>query len=125
MALNVAKLIASNFKKFGKPVGVQDCTLTKRAPGTRHPAAVSAGTNGTEQTFTASGLIVEYKAYQIDGTLIKAGDRKVMLFGASISGGAVPEPGDRITIDGETLTIVKDGVNRDPAKATYQCQVRK
>lgn len=125
MALNVAKLIASNFKKFGKPVGVQDCTLLKRTPGTRHPSAVSAGTNATEQTFAATGLVVDYRANQIDGTLIKAGDRKVMLFGASISGGAVPEPGNRITIDGETLTIVKDGVGRDPAKATYPCQCRK
>lgn len=122
---NVARLIAANFAKFGKPVGVQGCTLTKSTPGTRTAGAISAGTNPTTATFTATGLVSDYKASQIDGTLIKQGDRQVTLFGASISNGAVPEPGDRITIDGETLTIVKGGVGRDPAKATYLCQCRR
>lgn len=125
MSLNVAKLIAQQFKANGKPVGVQACTLTKRTPGTRNPTAISAGTNATEQTFKATGLVADYKAYQIDGTLIKAGDRQVLLFGASIETGVLPEPLDRIAIAGETLTIVKEGVTRDPAKAVYTCQCRK
>ena len=125
MALNVAKLIAQQFAKNGKAVGVQGCTLIKRTPGTRAPGAASAGTNPIEQSYKATGLVSDYKAYQIDGTLIRAGDRQVLLFGASIESGAVPEPGDSVTIDGETLTIVKDGVKRDPAKASYQCQCRK
>lgn len=123
--MNIAKIIATSFQKFGKDLGFQSCTLTKSAPGTRMPGAVSAGTNPTTTSYAATGLVVDYKAYQIDGTLIKAGDRQVLLLGASISGGAVPEPGDRIAIGGETLTVTKDGVTRDPAKATYQCNCRR
>lgn len=124
MSIDVAKLIADNFAKLGGPVGVQGCTLIKATPGIRTPNAISAGTNPTTQSFAASGLITDYSAYSVANSLVKAGDRKVMLFGASIAGGAVPEPNDRITIDGTTYTIIGP-VGRDPAKATYICQCRK
>ena len=103
--------------------------LIKVTPGARDPAHVSAGTNPTTTTYRAQGLVASLSAFQIANTLIKDANRVVRLFGATIAGGAVPEPGDRITIEGVTSTIVNDdggkrAVQRDPASATYLCQCR-
>lgn len=122
---NIAKLIATNFAKYGKPLGVKPCALTKSTPGIRTPGAISAGTNPVSTTYSATGFLADLKTYKLEGTLIDGVDRVVVLFGASIQGGAVPAAGDRIAIGGETLTIVKDGVDSDGVKATHTCQCRK
>lgn len=127
--MNVAKLIAANFAKYGKDVGVKACTLAKSTPGTRTPGALSAGTNPTVTTYTATGLIVSLTKLRMTGTLIAGVDTAILLFGASISGGAVPGPGDRITIGGATYTIVGDAggnkaVAADGIAATYICQCK-
>jgi hypothetical protein len=124
MSIDVAKIIAQNFAKFGGPVRANlPATLTKLTPGIRMPGAISGGTNPTSETFAAMGFVSGFTAFEITNTVIKDGDRKVILFGASIAGGAVPEPNDRVTIDGETLTIVRI-IDRDPARATYSLQCR-
>lgn len=125
MAIDIAKIIAANFSKFGKPLKVTSCTLIKSTPGTRTPGAISGGTNPTTSQFKALGMVADYSAYYIANGLVSQGDRKVTLFGASIQGGAVPEPGDRVAIGGETLTIYADGVQGDGVKATYSCRCRK
>lgn len=125
MSIDIAALVASNMAKFGGPIGVKPCTLIKSIPGTRMPGAISAGTNPTTQTFAASGFVSDYTAYELQSTLIAVGDRKVVLFGASIAGGVEPEPADRISIGNERLTIVTGGVSSDPVKATFTCQTRK
>jgi len=66
--------------------------------------------------------VSDYRAGQIDGTLIQKGDRKVLLIAESGSAALVPSSGDRITVEGATYFIVS--VGRDPAVATYPCQVR-
>lgn len=103
---------------------VFDITLTKVEPGTRTPGALTGGTNATETAHTVKGFVDEYQDKHIDGTLIQRGDRKVIILGGSLPSGVVPEPSDKITAEGETRTIVEDGVKRDPAGATYVCQVR-
>lgn len=123
VSIDIAALIAANFARFGGPVGVQSAVLTKITPGIRMPGAATSGTNPTARDFAADGIVADFTAYELQSTLIKAGDRKVLLFGASIEGGAVPEPNDRIAIGGETLVIVGP-VGRDPALAVYTCQCR-
>lgn len=125
MAISIPKLLASNFAKYGKPLGTTQCTLIKPTPGVRTPGSISAGANPTTTQHRALGMVADYTAYYIANSLVKQGDRRVTLFGASIQGGVTPEPGDRITIGGETLTIYKDGVQGDGVKATYQCRCRK
>lgn len=126
MGLNVAKLIAKAFAANGKPVGVQSCTLIKRTPGTRDPLAPSAGTNPIETSYKATGLVSDWSSYMIAGGLVKTGDRKLLLFGASIESGQVPEPGDKVVIDGETLVILpQPPISRDPAKACFVLNSRK
>lgn len=102
--------------------GVLDATLLKRTPGSRTPGDVTSGTNPTEAPFAAKGFTDDYTDRQIDGTNVLIGDRKITLLGDSIAGLTIPEPGDRVTIEGQTWTIVD--VDRDPDAATYECQSR-
>ena len=99
-------------------------TLIKVTDGISSPGQVSGGSNPTTQAFAAQGIVSDYRDAQIDGTLIRKGDRRVKLFSTTIAGRQVPAPGDRITIEGQTLTIVTDGVTRDAAGATFDCQCR-
>jgi hypothetical protein len=64
----------------------------------------------------------DYRDSQIDGTTIKRGDRRVLLLGDTIAGGAVPQPSDKITAEGKMYDVVN--VTRDPDAAAYTCQVR-
>jgi hypothetical protein len=99
-------------------------TLTKVTAGIRMPGALTAGTNPTEQSFAAQGLVADLQTLKIDGTLIEGVDRAIRLFGSTIASGAVPVPGDRIMIEGTTSIIVDKGVTRDAASASYLCQCR-
>jgi len=99
---------------------VFDLTLTVVTPGTR--VGITDGTQPSEVTYTVKGFVSEYKDGEIDGEIIKEGDRKVSILGGSLSSGIVPKPNDKITIGGETKRIVR--ISRDPAAAVYKCQVR-
>lgn len=116
---NIAGEIYNEMKEL-----VFDITLTKVEPGSRTPGSLTGGTNPTGTSHTVKGFVDEYQDRHIDGTLIQRGDRKIVILGGSLPSGTVPEPSDKITAEGETRTIVEDGVKRDPAGATYICQVR-
>jgi hypothetical protein len=77
--------------------------------------------------YKARGFIEDFSPRSIDGTLIKVGDRKVILLGNTIEGGVEPEGGvnkDQVQIEG-TLWNVQLVLSRDPAGATFTLQVRK
>lgn len=97
-------------------------TLIKVTPGTRTPGAASAGTNPTSTSYAGAGILDDFSAAEIDGTIIISGDRLVTLFGASIASGKVPLPDDKVTIGGATYRIIS--VQNDPANATYTCHAR-
>lgn len=103
--------------------GLLPATLQVVTPGSRDPLNVTSGTNPTVVEYSCRGVLEDYDDRQIDGELILRGDRKVLLLGKSIGGGAVePKPGDQVTIEGRTFSVI--GVTRDPAAATYTLQVR-
>jgi hypothetical protein len=82
---------------------------------------------GAPTAHKARGLIEDFKPTAIDGTLIRVGDRKVTLIAGTIEGGAVPEGGinkDQVEIEG-TRWNIQLVLDRDPAGATYQLQVRR
>lgn len=90
-------------------------TLVKYTAGTRTAGSLASGTNPTTTSYTCQGFRDE---------TAELGKRKpvVTLLGATILSGSdrvVPEPGDRVTIQGETHAIVE--VEHDPAGATYTC----
>ncbi len=115
--LDIAKLVADSIASAG---GILSATLTKTTAGTR--TTPTGGTHPTEQSYPAKGVVIDYTDRERAGTEIKSSERKVMLLGATLPPGIVPEPGDKVTIEDRTYRIVKDGVKRDPASATYTCR---
>lgn len=118
---DLAKTIASAVDGAGL---TKPATLIKVTAGTRTPGAVSAGTNPTTASYSAKGIEQNIISLQLAGTLINGANAAIRLFGASIQGGQVPAPGNRITISGKTYTIVAEGVSRDAAGVCYVCQCK-
>lgn len=113
---------------------VLDATLTRRntaLTGARDPAELTAGrttfdvSEAETTAWSCKGFVDHYRDGQIDGTLIQRGDRKIVLLGKSLPDDIDPEPGMLITIEGAQWRIIEGGVMRDPAGATFTCQVRK
>ncbi len=103
--------------------GLLPATLHHTTPGVRTPGDPTAGTNPTTTDHACRGIADDYRDAEIDGTVVLANDRKVLLIGNSIVGLVVPEQNDGVTIEGVRYTIIN--IKRDPAAATYLCQARK
>ena len=115
----IAKIVAGALVKANM---TKAAVLTKVTPGTRLPGAVTSGTNQTIRDFTARGIVQDMRTLMASGTLLADVTRVIRLIGATIATGAIPEPGDRIAIEGSTSVIVAGGVSRDSASATFVCQ---
>lgn len=115
LGVDIAGILAAN-------VQVIAATLIKVTATTRDPSNLSSGTHPVQTSHSARGFVEDYKDGKIDGTIIRRGDRKVTLFAATINPAAVPTPNDQVTIEGRTYIVV--AVTRDPAGATFACQVR-
>lgn len=114
---NIAQLINNALGN-----AVFDQTLIKRS-------STQSTVNRTKQEIVTSpypckGFIDEFTDDYINLTNIKKSDRKIVILGASLAAGIIPEPGDGIIAEGITFTIVPDGIVRDPAGATFTCQAR-
>lgn len=117
--VDIAKEVAGAISAAG---GVLDATLTVVTPGERSAAARTAGVPEATRPLRCKGFVDNYRETQVDGTRVQVGDRKVVLLGDTIAGGVAPKPNDEVTIESTTFRIVN--VTRDPAGATYECQVR-
>lgn len=125
-------LFGVNISKIIKDVvgpGVLPATLKKFTPGVRTPGNVTGGTNPTDASFPCRGFIDSQAVRFQDGTLVRAGNKVIVLIGDTINNGdptSAPAPGDEITIESVAYKIPEDGhIDRDPAAATYTCEVRK
>lgn len=116
--VDIAKLVHQNISK-----GLLAATLTKITLGARTSGSLTGGKAKTETAYTCRGFIEDYTDEQLEGSIVKKGDRKIILIGDSIESGAVPDVNDKITIESRTFQIVGP-VKRDPAAATYECQGR-
>lgn len=119
--IDVPKLIGT---EIGKVLGADPAytmTLISVTPGARG-GDLTQGNNPTEVSHACKGIMSDYSAVQIDGTLIKHGDRRILLLASKIADAAVPKQSDKITAEGQTWRVVY--VTRDPVAATYDLQVR-
>lgn len=84
----------------------------------------ATGTNTpTTTTYAGRGAAEKYSDGLVDGTLIKAGDRKVLVQLTDTS--ITPATTDRLTIGGVQYTIVKvDPINAGATAVAYQIQAR-
>lgn len=97
-----------------------DATLTRLIPAVSPDPADPQPP--TQTTFPCKAINDAWGAYYRTGGLVGASDRQVLILASTLA--TVPQSGDRITIDGATLTIVGSGqgqpaVSTDPAKAVW------
>lgn len=126
--MGLAEKVAARFGNATR-YGVTDATLKKITSGIREPDAQSAGTNPTTVEHACKAFAMRFTSTQIDGTTVKSDDRMIVILAATIANVAVPEVGDKITIEGQTFNIVggRDGlgVHRDSASIRYRCHARR
>ncbi len=110
---------------LGGNSAVLPATLHSRAEGARS-GGVTAGRTIVETPYACRGFIDFQRLADAAGTVTENGTLVIVLLGNSIDGGnTAPRPGDRITIEGTKYHIADDTeVDRDPASATYTCEVR-
>lgn len=77
-------------------------TLTRIVEGVYDPTTGSASTTG--QTWLCTAAVLAYDAKDIDGTLIQAGDSRVLV-APSIE--TAPQTGDVVAVAGKVLTVVR------------------
>jgi hypothetical protein len=103
----------------------QGITLTRQAAGAYDPATGTAAVTTTTQT--AYGAMFEYGDKNIDGTLIKEGDKQLLLSALNSAGTALVAPAlnDTVTINTVVYTVVRIKP-LSPAGTTvlFDCNIR-
>lgn len=107
--------------RFGQAV-----TLTHTEPGAYSPGGTIATTTTTQ---SGTGAVTEWDSRQIDGALIKVGDRRLLLSPLNTSGAALTPPilGDTVTdAAGVVYTLVAPLKIMAPAGTVtlYDCNLR-
>jgi hypothetical protein len=104
----------------------QTITLIKQSAGSY---SVSTGAvTVTPSTYYAYGAIFDYGTKDIDGTLIKAGDKQLLLSAYSTTTGTLltaPAVNDKVTVAGITYTITQiKTVAPGGTTVIYDCNIR-
>ncbi len=103
--------------------GLLDATLTKVTKTTRTSGNLTGGKAASTTPFSCKGVITEFKNQYRAGTLVKAGDKKILIIRNTLPANVVPALGDVIKIEDVEYTVAAP-VSRDPADATYTIQGR-
>lgn len=122
--LNIAKIVSSSMP------GMHRGTLTVKTPGTRTVGNPGGGTNPTSASFSFKGFASTFK--KSASGLVRDATHTILVLAGSMAAGTVPRPTDTIVmaiggdpeLAGKTLVIVDEGVERDPASATWTCHVK-
>jgi len=100
----------------------QTATLTRVTPGSYSTSDGSLAA-GTTATYTGSATVFDYDQRQIDGSLVRAGDRRVLL--QATGGIPLPRTGDTITIASGTYQVVQArDISPAGTSVVYDLQVR-
>lgn len=103
----------------------QAITLTRQTSGTYSPSSGTATVTTTTQS--GYGAVFEYIDRNIDGTLIKAGDKQLLLSAVNSAGTALTSPvlNDTVTIGSTAYTITRIKP-LSPAGTTclFECNLR-
>lgn len=101
-------------------------TFIKVTPGTRNAGARTSGTQPTAVNYSCLGSMTGYDDSDINGEVIKDGDRRVTILASSLvmpSGTLPPTSGDRVIgDDGRTYEVI--GASRTPAGSLYILHAR-
>ncbi len=103
-------------------------TLQRDAEGSGSPGANPWDPAEPQSTtYACMAIHEEWGTSYLAGGLVHAGDVKVLVLASTLA--IEPKPGDRITIRGQTFTVVPAGsgqppVSTDPAKAVWVLRAR-
>jgi len=84
-----------------------ELTLTKTEKGPRDPD--TGGSSTVVTSFLGSGLRETYEQKDIDGSLIKIGDVKLLVSPVQLAGPDMPQPAtqDKVLFDGKLYTVIQ------------------
>ena len=117
---DAAQILAAAMASAG---GVLDATLTVTTSSVRQPGQLAGGTHPVCTDYRCKGFVDRRTTATRSGTLVRTSGTVVTLLGDTLPDSIVPRPGDTVTIEGTTYTIVDDGVSSDPFAAAYELQV--
>lgn len=117
LSQQIQSAIATGFAALGDVK--QAITYTTSVEGVYDPSA--GNSDAVETDYPLDVVIAEYDAHQIDGTLVRANDRQIIVDAISVT--FTPKPGDKITNDTNEYHVVN--ASQDPAKASWTMQVRR
>ena len=104
----------------------QAVTITKRTAGAYDPA--TGGATVTTTTETGTGAVFEYGNKNIDGSLIKVGDKQLLLSAFRAAGGALTAPvvNDTVTLASGTVYTITQVKALSPGgmDVLYDCNLR-
>jgi hypothetical protein len=72
----------------------------------------------TTTTYACKAIVDDYSDYYRANGLVGAKDRKILILATSVA--VLPRQGNRVTVGGDTFTIIS--VKTDPATAVWECQ---
>lgn len=114
LGVDIAGIIAD---VFGGEL--QDCVVTRYSRGERDPANLTGGRPKTPAEVTGiTGFWEDFTGDPPPGVELELNDRKACLIGDTVPAGGLPLRNDAITMEGQTLYMVKL-ISRDPAAALY------
>lgn len=104
----------------------QALVITRTVQGSYNPdSGAVINTTSTQEGF---GAVFDYGTRSIDGTLIRAGDKQLLLSALDASGVALTAPclGDTVTIGGVVYVLVEPLKTISPAGTVvmYECNIR-
>lgn len=116
--LSTAAEVDEVLAESGQPI-----TVTKKAQGGAYNPATGKVTGGTPMTYTCNGMVYDFGIKDIDGTLIKVGDKKIMMSAVGVT--VAPEVDDLIAF-GTSKCVIKRVNALDPAGIVvyYDIQAR-
>ena len=101
------------------------CTITKQTAGTYSTSTGVASVSTSTQS--AYGALFDYENKNIDGTLVKKGDRRLLLSALNTAGAVLTAPSvnDTVTANSVIYTIVAvRPIAPSGVAVAYDCQIR-
>ena len=119
--IDLAGILDQAFEDAG---GSFACTLIKERAKARDPMDPTAGRELVPVNIPARGFL-DLRKRKAGEDAVERTKGVFVIFGASLPAAEEPMPGDKIVspTEGKTYTILEAGVERDPAGATYECEV--
>ena len=104
--------------------GLPKATLRRPSTPAVNPADPTATQTISYRNFPCRAFEDDSTETRDRASAVQRTGRLVLIIGDTLPKGIFPRSGDRISLLGESLEIIGEGVSSDPARATYLCACR-